>query len=187
MLKNSFSFMQKLRNKIRIKGTGHTIILEDGTRTNIKGSSINIKGNNHTLHIKKNTRIKNVNIQITGENCKIIIGNDVIIGYDSYLSSRETGTILEIGDGAMLSKSAKVMTADGHPIFVNDTIINNAKSIYIGKKVWLADNVTILKGVTIGDGSIVGINATVTKSIPQNVVATGNPAEVKKEGIRWEH
>jgi len=179
--------MQKIRNKIRIKGNNHTIILEDGATTNIKGSSINIKGNNHTLHIKKNTRIKNVNIQITGENCKIIIGNDVIVGYDSYLSSREVGTTLEIGDGAMLSKSAKVMTADGHPVYLNGEVINKARSIHIGKKVWIADNVTILKGVTIGDGSIVGINATLTKSIPNNVVATGNPATVKKEGISWEH
>ena len=187
MITNKFSIIHKIRNKIRIRGSNHKIILEDGSKTNIKGSNISIKGYNHTLHIKKNTRIKNINIQITGKNCKIIIGNDVIIGYNSYISAREEGTVLEIDDGAMLSKSAKIMTADGHAIYENGKITNEARSIYIGKKVWIADNVTVLKGVSIGEGSIVGINSTLTKSIPNNVIAIGNPARVKKVNIKWEH
>jgi len=111
----------------------------------------------------------------------------VIVGYDCYLSSKEKNTLLEIGDNSMLSRNVKIMTSDGHPIYMHNQIINQAKSIIIGNNVWLTDNVTILKGVTIGEMSIVGINSTLTKSIPAGVVATGNPAIVKKENINWKH
>jgi len=53
--------------------------------------------------------------------------------------------------------------------------------------VWLADNVTILKGVEVAEGSIVGINSTLTKSISSNVIAVGNPAKVVKDGVNWSH
>ncbi|OGT51115.1 MAG: hypothetical protein A3E84_04705 [Gammaproteobacteria bacterium RIFCSPHIGHO2_12_FULL_42_13] len=46
--------------------------------------------------------------------------------------------------------------------------------------------VTILKGVTIGNGSIVAANSVVTKSIPENCIAAGNPAKVIRTNIHWE-
>ena len=51
----------------------------------------------------------------------------------------------------------------------------------IGENVWIGSHVTILKGVTIGDNSIIGAGSIVTKSIPNNVVAVGNPCRVLKE------
>lgn len=185
---SSFSIIQRIRNKIKIKGENNLIILEDKHNTNIVDSNIYIKGNNNTLHIKKNVRIKKVNFQIKGDNCQIIIGNNCILGYYCHLVADGHNTILTIDDDSMLSRNAKVMTSDGHFIYdVNGNCINQNQSIYIGKKVWLADNVTILKGISIGDNSIVGINSTLTKSIPNNVIAAGNPARIIKENITWEH
>jgi acetyltransferase-like isoleucine patch superfamily enzyme len=187
MVKNSFSILQRIRNKIKIKGNNHTIILEDGVKTNITGCNIYIKGEKCILHIKKKgCRIKNSHIEIIGNNCKLEIGNKCIIGYDCYLSCKETDTKLIINDNCALSRNIKIMTSDGHPIFQNDKLTNQAKNIIINKKVWLADNVTILKGVEIGSNSIIGINSTVTKSISNNSIAIGNPARVKKENITWE-
>jgi acetyltransferase-like isoleucine patch superfamily enzyme len=186
-LKNEFNFIQRIRNKIKVFGINHRIILEDSSKINITGCTIHIKGNNNTLHIKKNCRIKNATIEIIGDDCQIVIGSNVIVGYDCYLSSKEKNTLLEIGDNSMLSRNVKIMTSDGHPIYMHNQIINQAKSIIIGNNVWLTDNVTVLKGVTIGEMSIVGINSTLTKSIPAGVVATGNPAIVKKENINWKH
>ncbi|MBJ6958659.1 acyltransferase, partial [Vibrio cholerae] len=77
-------------------------------------------------------------------------------------SCRESDTTLIIGSECMFSRNVKLMTSDGHDILRDGKRINPAKSIYIGSHVWLADNVTILKGVSIGSGSIVGINSTVT-------------------------
>lgn len=87
----------------------------------------------------------------------------------------------------MLSRNAKLMTSDGHPILKDGKIINNAKNITLGDKVWIADDVVILKGVEVGSSSVVGIGSVLTKSIPSNSIAVGNPAKVVKENITWEH
>lgn len=55
--------------------------------------------------------------------------------------------------------------------------------IIIGENVWIGSNVRICKGVTIGDNSVVGANSVVTKSIPANCIAVGNPAKVVKTDI----
>lgn len=55
------------------------------------------------------------------------------------------------------------------------------KHVHLGKNVWLASNVTILPGVHIGDNSVIGAGAIVTKDIPANVLAVGNPARVLRE------
>lgn len=77
------------------------------------------------------------------------------------------------------------MTSDGHDILRHGKRVNPAKSIYIGSHVWLADNVTVLKGVSIGNDSIVGINSTVTKSLEANTVAAGNPARIIQTSTDW--
>ena len=56
-----------------------------------------------------------------------------------------------------------------------------AKPIIIGDDVWIGGDVTILPGVTIGNGSIIGAKSLVTKDIPDNVLAFGNPARVVRK------
>lgn len=56
-----------------------------------------------------------------------------------------------------------------------------AKSITIGNDVWLAANVTVLPGVTIGSNVIIGAGSVVTKDIPDNVIAVGNPCRVLRQ------
>ncbi len=55
-----------------------------------------------------------------------------------------------------------------------------AKPIVVGDDVWIGGDVTILPGVTIGCGSVIGAKSLVTKDIPENVLAFGNPARVVK-------
>lgn len=54
------------------------------------------------------------------------------------------------------------------------------KAVRIGNKVWIGSNSTILPGVTIGENAIIGAGSVVTKDVPANMVAVGNPARVKK-------
>ena len=56
-----------------------------------------------------------------------------------------------------------------------------AYPITIGNNVWIGANVTILPGVTIGDNVTIGAGSTVTKDIPNNVLAFGNPAKIIKD------
>lgn len=55
------------------------------------------------------------------------------------------------------------------------------KPVCIGKNVWLGGDVKILAGVTIGDNSIIGTGSIVTKDIPSNVIAVGNPCKVIRQ------
>lgn len=55
------------------------------------------------------------------------------------------------------------------------------KPIHIGKNVWLGGDVKVLAGVSIGDNTIIGTGSIVTKDIPANVVAVGNPCRIIKE------
>ncbi len=182
---NQFTFFQKIKNKIKISGQNNQILVDDNLK--ISKTKIVIKGQNNTLHIKSDVKINGSFIEIVGDGCKIIIGKNSIIGNGCYISAKEKSITLKIGDDCMLSRNAKLMTSDGHPIYQNGQIINSAKDITLCDKVWIADDVTILKGVSIGANSVVGIGSVLTKSIPSGSVAVGNPAKVVKEGISWEH
>lgn len=56
-----------------------------------------------------------------------------------------------------------------------------AKPIVVGNDVWIGGNVCVMPGVIIGDNTIIGAGSVVTKDIPPNVVAVGNPCKIIKE------
>ncbi len=70
-----------------------------------------------------------------------------------------------------------------HPIDIieRNKGLEYALKVTIGNNVWIGGNVTILPGVTIGDNVTIGAGSVLTKSIPANVVAYGNPCRVQKE------
>ena len=55
-----------------------------------------------------------------------------------------------------------------------------AKPIKVGNNVWIGGGVTVLSGVIIGDNTVIGAGSVVTKNIPSNVVACGNPCRIIK-------
>lgn len=64
--------------------------------------------------------------------------------------------------------------------------LEQVKPIAIGNNVWIGGNVVILQGVTIGDNTVIGAGSVVTKDIPSNCIAAGNPAKIIKENINKE-
>ena len=88
---------------------------------------------------------------------------------------------IKIGKDTFIGPNCGFYTAI-HPIDAKQRIEGkeSAKPITIGEGVWLGGNVVILPGVTIGDRAVIGAGSVVTKDIPSDVVAVGNPCRVIK-------
>lgn len=86
-----------------------------------------------------------------------------------------------IGDYAQIGPNVVISTA-GHPFDLAERVlpIATGNPIVIGDNVWIGANSVILDGVTIGDRSIIGAGSIVTKDIPSDCVAVGNPCRVIK-------
>lgn len=89
---------------------------------------------------------------------------------------------VSFGDNVFVGPNCSFYTA-GHPI--NATQRNKgleyAHPISVGNNVWFGGNVVVLPGVSIGNNSIIGAGSVVTKDIPDNVIAVGNPCKVLRE------
>jgi len=177
-----FTFFQRVRNKIRVdKGTK----LKLAKNIKVVGCKITVRGKNNRLEMEEGVKIHRSSIEIMGNNCLVKIAKNSMIGDGCYLMTKEEGVAVIIGESCGLSRNVKVMASDGHPIYQNNVRINGAQDIILGDNIWVADNVTVLKGVRVGSGSVIGINAVVTKSVPDNAIVAGNPAKVVKENITW--
>ncbi|PRD56294.1 sugar O-acetyltransferase [Sphingobacterium gobiense] len=87
-----------------------------------------------------------------------------------------------IGDNVMIGPNVSLFTA-GHPVHPAPRIAGweFAKPIAIGDNVWIGGHAVINPGVTIGKNTVIGSGSVVTKDIPDNVVAVGNPCRVIRE------
>ena len=88
-------------------------------------------------------------------------------------------THIYIGDHTMLGPNVVLATA-GHPIepSLREKQLQYNLPVRIGRNCWLGAGVIVMPGVTIGDNSVIGAGSVVTRDIPANVVAVGNPCRV---------
>ena len=90
---------------------------------------------------------------------------------------------IHIGKGTMVAPNCAFYCYD-HEIFAGRPIreqgLNSKGMIDVGEEAWISVGTTILSGVTIGPGAVIGAGAVVTKDIPPNAIAVGNPAKVIK-------
>ncbi|MBB6447007.1 maltose O-acetyltransferase [Bacillus benzoevorans] len=111
-------------------------------------------------------------------------GYNISIGENFY--ANYNCTVLDcapvtIGDNVLLAPNVGLYTA-GHPIHYEprNKGIEYAFPITIGDNVWLGGGVIVNPGITIGSNVVIGSGSVVTKDIPSNVVAAGNPCRVLK-------
>lgn len=120
-------------------------------------------------------------------------GSNIEIGENSIINMNctflDTNKII-IGENAVIAPDVKIYTAF-HPIKVNERfkkdengkeyLVTAALPVIIGNNVWIGGGTIILPGVKIGDNCVIGAGSVVTKSIPDNSVAFGNPCRVIRE------
>ena len=120
----------------------------------------------------------------------ISIGKNVIININCTFVDCNR---IEIGNNVLIASNVQIYTAT-HSADVNERIVADwddnsaipyfrtyALPVKIEDNVWIGGGVIILPGVTIGKNSVIGAGSIVTKSIPENCVAVGNPCRVIRE------
>lgn len=112
-------------------------------------------------------------------------GHHVHFGKNIYANFNLTlvdDTHIYVGDYTMFGPNVTVATA-GHPILpeLRQQGYQYNAPVHIGKNCWIGAGVIIVPGVTIGDNVVVGAGSIVTKDLPDNVVAVGNPCKVLRE------
>lgn len=147
-----------LNHKFRFKGTGK-LIIDDHVNmyAHEEKNAFYTYTPEAVIFIGKNTRLNGVAIHCRKS---VSIGQDCLIG------------------------SAILIDNDFHSVHFetrNDPSEVQSRPITIKDRVWLAGQCAILKGVTIGEESVVGFRAVVTKDVPSKKIVAGNPAQIVKD------
>jgi acetyltransferase-like isoleucine patch superfamily enzyme len=185
---NEIRYGGEIDQGIRIKFTGRNnrLIVADTVR--LRQLTVDFDCNNGVLEIGSSSGVPPFSAAIrVGQDSAVRIGQNVSSTATVAMSAVEGSEIL-IGDDVMFASENQIRADDGHPIFDvrTEKRVNVSRSIRIGNHVWLGRMSTVLGGAEIGDGSVVGYGAIVTRRIPNNCVAAGTPARVIRRDIAWE-
>jgi acetyltransferase-like isoleucine patch superfamily enzyme len=128
----------------------------------------------------------------------VVLGRGITVLRRTVLYTHTPDSVIEIGDEALLTGTrincARRVTVGPKSIIGDGRLMDTdyhftsrrrregmgpspASPVEIGRNVWVAHGATILKGVAIGENSVVGLGAVVTKDVPANRIVAGNPAK----------
>lgn len=109
----------------------------------------------------------------------IILGDNVFFNFNCVVLDVMK---VEIGSRTLIGPNVQIYTAT-HPMNYRERAegVEFAKPVKIGKDVWIGGSTVICPGVSIGDRSVIGAGSVVTKDIPSDVFAAGNPCRVIRE------
>lgn len=148
--------------------------------------------NTRPTELEKKQSLLNEMFAEIGEDCYIETpfranwgGKFVHLGDKVYANHNLTlvdDTHIYIGSHTLIGPNVIIATA-GHPVLpqLREKEYQFNMPVHIGKNCWIGAGAIILPGITIGDNSVIGAGSVVTKDIPDNVVAVGNPCKVLRK------
>ena len=175
-----FDSTHRIVGKIRLIKKGWLLRIltktANGTLTIGNGFKCNNKVTSNSIGL-----IQPCVFNIATAGAEIVIGDNVGISGSTINATKS----IKIGNNVLVGSGCLITDTDSHPINWQDRINNlNEKTesspIVIEDNVFIGARSIILKGVTIGKNSVIGAGSVVTKSIPENCIAGGNPAKVFK-------
>ena len=119
-------------------------------------------------------------------------GKNISIGQNTFIHMNcmfLDSNKITIGKNGLIAPYVQIYTAS-HPLKASERIVEEepvsyylttSKPVQIGDQVWIGGNSVICPGVSIGDNVTIGAGSVVTKNIPDNVLAFGNPCRIQKE------
>lgn len=167
-IKNGFSFFytkcffpkaRLIRRPVYIRGKKH-LKYSEGFTTGY-GCRFDLGGNGKTLILGSNCKL-NDRVHIVAHE-SVLVGNDVLMASNIFISDTSHGRY---------GQDDPQTVPDKRPLITSP--------VRIGDRVWIGEGACILPGVTLGSGCIVGSNAVVTKSFPENTIIGGVPAKILK-------
>ena len=177
---NIVILFDRVVNKIKRSYRKHVFRSKIGCEHNCFSLVGNVHLINTNIKLGKNVTIY-PNVMFWGDG-PITIGDNVDIGNGTVIYASKTGGGITIGNNTVIAAQCYIIDMD-HGMASGELIREQADSVApveIGEDVWLAADVTVLKGSKIGNGAVVGAKALVKGEIPENAVAVGTPAKVKK-------
>lgn len=142
----------------------------------VYGDKISLGDHVH-LHNASDNYIRLTTWPVSNCNAELSIGDYCLISPGTRISAAEKITI---GRSCMLAANCYLSDSDWHGIYNRTRPFRCTRPITLEDNVWLGEGVIVCKGVTIGENSIIGAGAVVTRDIPANVIAAGNPARAIK-------
>lgn len=209
--KNSIVFKKNNCRKYSIKmvGENNTLKIEDNFKC--KYLNIKIKGSDNIITIGKNIDANRLYIEIAGKKNNIVLGNNIQIVeeliiynhcdtqngsinigdntsfFKTAIHNYDNNSSIEIGEDCMFAYNTLIYNTDGHSIFQDGELINQARECKIGNHVWLGMDSSILKNSRIPNNCIVGKSAVVCRKFhKENTAIAGNPARIIKENVSWD-
>ena len=142
------------------------------------------EGDTPSLKLGDRTILSN-NVMLSCKNGSIAIGKDVGLNAQTIIQST-TGNAVTIGDDSVIGQRCLVIGGGNYDISDRKDLIRTSPIIDDGgvtveNNVWLGANVSVLGGVSVGQGSVAGAGAVVSRSIPPFSVCLGVPAKIVRE------
>ena len=157
----------------QLDGCGEGLEIIGPRHFKVSGSSIQIGRNVHVMALPEAP----VRLSVFEGMGRIEVADYSLINPGARITSAERITI---GEGCMLAMHTSINDADWHDVQHRIFAPGATAPVVLERNVWLGEGARVLKGVTIGENTVVGAGSVVSRSLPPNVIAAGNPARVVK-------